>query len=202
MNYQHSKIYKLECDDGCYYYGATTGSLDTRLRGHKKASTTQPYRVYTHINEIGWNKVKITLVEEFPCNLRSELNKRESEFIYEARKDEKCLNTILSFATEEQRQETRDKYFETYKRPLTEQRIEYNHTYSKKYREQKGNELKQKKSEYYYTNKEDRDKKTKENYYKNKEEILRKKKEKYHAKKAQASMTQHSSPAGSESVLK
>ena len=38
-------------------------------------------------------------------------------------------------------------------------------------------------------------------FYKNKEEILRKKKEKYHAKKAQASMTQQSSPAGTDSTL-
>jgi len=201
MDYQKSKIYKLECEDGCYYYGATTGSLNTRLRGHKKASTTQPYRVYKHINEIGWDKVKITLMEEYPCESRTDLNKRESDFIYEARKDEKCLNTILSFATEQQRHERQKTYLETYKRSLTEQRIEYNHAYNKKYREQKGDELKQNKSEYYYANKEERDKKNMENYYNNKEEILRKKKEKYHAKKAQASMIQQSSPAGTDSIL-
>ena len=201
MDYQQSKVYKLECEDGCYYYGSTIRSLEARLVGHKMASTKQPYRVYKHINEIGWDKVKISLVEEFSCNSRTELNKRESEFIYEARKDDKCLNTILSFATEDQRKEWREKYLETYKRPVTEQRIQYKHDYGIKYREQKGDEIKQKKSEYYYTNKEDRDKKTKENYYKNKEEILRKKKEKYHARKAQASMTQHSSPAGTESIV-
>jgi hypothetical protein len=201
MDYQKSKIYKLECEDGCYYYGATSGSLEMRLCGHKMASTKQPYRVYKHINGIGWDKVKITLVEEYPCDSKKELNKRESEFIYEARKDEKCLNTILSFATEEQRQEKRDKYFETYVRRVTDKRIKYKHDYGIKYREQKGDELKQKKSEYYYTNKEDRDKKNMENYYKNKEEILRKKKEKYHAKKVHASMTQQSSPAGTDSIL-
>uniref|UniRef100_A0A6C0CHI4 GIY-YIG domain-containing protein n=1 Tax=viral metagenome TaxID=1070528 RepID=A0A6C0CHI4_9ZZZZ len=183
MDYGKSKIYKLECNDGFYYYGATIQPLDTRLRGHKFASKKQSYRVYKHINEIGWDKVKITLVEDYPCKCKEELNKRESEFIYGARKDEKCLNTILSYATEEQKTETREKYLETYKRPLTEQRIEYTHNYNKKYRELKGDELKKKKSEYYYSKKEKCDKKNMENYYKNKEEILRKKREKYHAKK-------------------
>lgn len=182
MDYSKSKIYKLECEDGYYYYGATIQSIDARFKCHKQASKKQPYRVYKHINAIGWEKVKIILVENFPCETRKELIIRESHFITQGKKDEKCLNAILSYASEEQRKDCREKYNETYVRPLTEKRIGYNHNYGIKYRQLKGDELKQKKSEYYYKNKEKRDEKNKENYYKNKEEILRKKREKYKLK--------------------
>jgi hypothetical protein len=182
MDYSKSKIYKLECEDGYYYYGTTIQSIDERLKSHKQSSKKQPYRVYKHINAIGWDKVKIILVENYPCESKKQLNRKESELIYQARKDEKCLNSILSYASEEQRKESREKYNETYVRPLTEKRIEHNHDYGIKYRQLKGHELKQKKSEYYYKNKEKRDEKNKENYYKNKEEILRKKREKYKLK--------------------
>lgn len=183
MDYNNSKIYKLECEDGCYYYGSTTQSLEKRIYNHKKASTKQPYRVYKHINMIGWDKVTIILIEIYPCKSKRDLNKRESEFIYRDRTDKKCLNTILSYATEQQKNEKKKAYLESYKRPLTDKRIEYNRNYNKEYREVKGDELKQKKSEYYYSNKEKLDAKNSENYYKNKEEILRKKREKYNLNK-------------------
>jgi hypothetical protein len=182
MDYSKSKIYKLECEDGYYYYGATIQTIDARFKGHKQASKKQPYRVYKHINAIGWDKVKIILVENFPCETRKELIIRESHFITQGKKDEKCLNTILSYTTEEQKNESRLKFLESYTRRLTVQRQIYNKEFSKKYRQLKGDELKQKKSEYYYKNKEKRDQKNKENYYKNKEEILRKKREKYKLK--------------------
>ena len=182
MGYSESKIYKLECEDGHYYYGATIQSIHKRLITHKQASKKHPYRVYKHINTIGWDKVKILLVENYPCESKKELNKRESQLIYEARKDKKCLNSILSYVSQEQRKENREKYNETYVRPLTEKRIEYNHEYGLKYLQLKEDELKQKKREYYYKNKEKRDQKNKDNYYKNKEEILRKKREKYKLK--------------------
>ena len=35
------KIYKLECDDGYYYYGSTKGSLETRFVFHKKDSKSK-----------------------------------------------------------------------------------------------------------------------------------------------------------------
>jgi len=178
MGYDEGKIYKLSCEDGHYYYGSTIASLRTRLYGHKLASKTQPYRVYTHINTIGWDKVTIELVENYPCSDKKELNKRESEYIANSRNDAQCLNTILSHATPEQREEKRAEYFKTYVRVITEDRKEYQKKYTKEWREAHKEELKKKKQEDYLKNKEARDQKNRERYYQNKDEILRKLREK------------------------
>ena len=183
MGYDEGKIYKLSCEDGHYYYGSTITALRTRLHGHKLASKKQPYRVYAHINTIGWDKVTIELVENYPCADRKELNKRESEYIGNSRNDALCLNTILSHATPEQREEKRAEYFKTYVRVITEDRKEYQKNYTKEWREAHKDELKIKKHEDYQKNKEARDQKNRERYYQNKDEILRKLREKRSMKK-------------------
>jgi hypothetical protein len=183
MGYDEGKIYKLSCEDGHYYYGSTITALRTRLHGHKLASKTQPYRVYNYINTIGWDKVTIELVENYPCADRKELNKKESEYIYISRSDPFCLNTILSCATKEQKYEKRKEYVKEHPRIITEARKEYQKNYTKEWREAHKDELKIKKHEDYQKNKEDRDQKNRERYYQNKDEILRKLREKRSMKK-------------------
>lgn len=178
VDYGEGKIYKLSCEDGHYYYGSTVATLRTRLHGHKVASKKQPYRVYTHINTIGWDKVTIELVESYPCADRRELNKRESEYICNSKNDPLCLNTILSHATPEQREEKRAEYFKNYVRVITDDRREYQQRYTKEWRERNKEEIKKIKQEDYLKNKESRDQKNKERYYQNREEILRKLKKK------------------------
>jgi hypothetical protein len=178
MGYDEGKIYKLSCEDGHYYYGSTIAALWSRLQGHKLASKKQPYRVYAHINTIGWDKVVIELIENYPCSDKNELNKKESEYIHNSRNDPLCLNTILSCATKEQKREKRKEYVKEHPRVITEDRREYQKGYLKEWREAHKEEIKKKKQEDYLKNKEARDQKNRERYYQNKEEILRKLKEK------------------------
>ena len=103
------KIYKLYCDDGYFYYGSSADKyLCKRLAGHRCDSRDPRYissKLYTHINQIGWDRVKMILVEEFEYTTREEMRKRENEYIVKSLTDELCLNhnrTIVS--TEEKLQ--------------------------------------------------------------------------------------------------
>lgn len=190
MGYEKGKIYKLECEDGHFYYGSTIAELRKRLYDHKVASEKQPYRVYKHINTIGWDKVKIILVENFSCETKKQLNEKENEYIRLNKDNELCLNTILAFHTEETRKVAKKQYYEKTidqrreyerKRNQSEQRKQQCRERRLKQATENREEYLTKKREEYLRNKEKRDAKNKENYYKNREEVLRKKKERYHA---------------------
>ena len=64
--------------------------------------TKQPERkVYKHLVEIGWDEVKIILIESFPCENKMELEKRERYYIDQL---SPSLNTTLRpRVTEEER---------------------------------------------------------------------------------------------------
>jgi len=154
MSYEKSKIYKLQCDDGHYYFGSTRGELSRRFYEHKRSSLRQPYRVYQHINSIGWEKVAILLVEEFSCSNRKELLQKENEYIVNHRTDNLCLNTICSTLTEEERKENKRKLNEKYKDKLAEYHKEKRtgnpevEKYQKQYRESHKEEQQKSKQEY------------------------------------------------------
>lgn len=100
MNYKNGKIYKLQHEDGHFYYGSTAGTLAERTRKHKVKSTTQPdRRVYKHING-EWDKVRAILVEDFPCENKEQLVKREDEFIQRELQNPLCLNHYRASGTD------------------------------------------------------------------------------------------------------
>lgn len=115
-DYTKSKIYMLRCDDGYYYYGSTINDLRFRLKNHKsKATNNMNRRLYQHINN-NWDQVQIILVEEYACENREQLLKKENEYILQHKEDPFCLNisrTILS----------------------NRERIDYNLAYNKRYEE-------------------------------------------------------------------
>jgi len=90
--YQTSKIYRLQCEDGHYYIGATTQALDLRLKNHRNLSSTGVNNAYTYMNTVGWDTITIVLIEEYACASKQELNKREEFYIKEAKEDNFCLN--------------------------------------------------------------------------------------------------------------
>lgn len=189
MGYEKAKIYQLVCDDGHYYYGSTINELRVRFGEHKYASLKQPYRVYEHINKIGWDAVKMILVELYPCANRQELNKKENEYISANKADPLCLNNNLAFLTGEERLEKK----RIHTRQNKEQLAEYHKKkrtgnpevaeYQRQYRKRNEETIKESKKKYYADHKEDDNKKSMERYYANREEILRRKREKYNARK-------------------
>ncbi len=89
-NYQNGKIYKL-CTDlsDKVYVGSTCLRLSQRKASHKGTSKRSNSRVYQYINSIGWQNVRIVLLEKYPCNDKDELRSREEYY-------RKQLNAVLN----------------------------------------------------------------------------------------------------------
>ena len=154
--YSNSRIYKLQCNDGYYYIGSTVNELRKRLWGHKTDSKKRNNRLYQHINQIGWDNVKIILIEEFSCENKEQLHKKEDEYIQTNKDDEFCLNMVRAFQTKEELKEWHKKYQQDNKEEIKE--------YQKQNYQKKLKEIKQ----YYEINKEKIKEQHRERYLKKK----------------------------------
>lgn len=82
MHYKNSKIYTIRChkDASLIYVGSTTQLLSKRLGDHKSKAKSVPDRLfYSKIED--WNDWYIELFEEYPCENKEQLLKREGEVI-------------------------------------------------------------------------------------------------------------------------
>lgn len=82
--YENGKIYKLvNTIDDNIYVGSTHHSLIYRYQMHRSHAKgkNKNNRVYRHLNEVGFNNVRIELIEAYPCTDKKELEKRERYWI-------------------------------------------------------------------------------------------------------------------------
>lgn len=166
--YSHSKIYKLQCNDGYFYIGSTCNKLRVRLSQHKiKSNTYNDRKIYSHINSIGWDNVRIILIEEFECNNKDELRQKEDEYIQKEINNELCLNSYCAYKTVEQTKEYRKNW----------QKQDHCKEYRKKWQKEKYStddnyreKSKQQKITYYEKNKDIMKQKMKDYYQRNKQQ--------------------------------
>ena len=127
MNYQNGKIYRLIAEDNYFYLGSTIKDLKERFWNHKADSKRRPNnKKASHFCKIGWDKVKIELVENFPCNSRKELLDREQEHIEQNKVNPLCLNTYNTFLTkEEKNKRDLERYYEKKDEILKAQKKKY-----------------------------------------------------------------------------
>ena len=95
-NYQNGKIYELvDLTTNNKYYGSTVQDLKMRKSGHVKkykGYLNNKKNFYTTSFEIiKNNNYEIYLVENFPCNSKSELEAREGYYI----RNNKCVNKYI-----------------------------------------------------------------------------------------------------------
>lgn len=104
VNYGNGKIYKLvnNCD-GKIYVGSTCSTLSKRKGDHKSRSKKSNYKVYQHLNKIGWDNVEIILIEKYECKCKDELHARERHWIDELKPE---LNKVLPKQTQKEWRET------------------------------------------------------------------------------------------------
>jgi predicted GIY-YIG superfamily endonuclease len=125
-NFPNAVVYVLQCIDNYYYIGSTINNPRYRLNNHKSDSITYPDRcVYKHINAIGWENVKLQVVEAFPCDTKEELRKKEDELIKDSLQDEYCLNHIRVVVSKEERRENVNNYYLTHREQIIEQHRTY-----------------------------------------------------------------------------
>ena len=62
VNYANGKIYKLINNiDDKIYVGSTCETLIQRKNEHKKKAKQKNFKVYNHLNQVGWGNVDIYL---------------------------------------------------------------------------------------------------------------------------------------------
>ena len=141
VNYQLGKIYKLHCNVTTKdYYGSTCLSLQERLSSHVskhrrfvngKVGTENYCRAFLILDN---NNYTITLVENFPCDSKDELETRERYFI----ENHDCVNK--QHPTRGKDKEFKKKYMEEYriinKEKLNDQSLDYYYAHKDKINEQ------------------------------------------------------------------
>jgi len=170
--YENSKIYKLWCaETDMIYIGSTTTPLYKRLYEHKhKSNICRSCELFKLSND-----VKIELIENYKCNNKEELCKREGELIRENK--EICVNLKIAGRTrKEYREENKEKlreqnkeYYENNKERIKE----YHKEYQKEYYETHKERIKEYDKIYRETNKETIKEQKKEYYLKKKEQNLK-----------------------------
>ena len=117
-NYQNGKIYSLrshQTDD--IYIGSTTRSLAVRKAGHRnnyKRYLNGNYSFVTSFNIIKFDDCYIELIENYSCNSKNELERREGELIREM----ECVNKFVAGRTPKE-------YYEANKEKLNEKNKKY-----------------------------------------------------------------------------
>ena len=88
--YKRGKIYTIRCryDNNLIYVGSTIVGLSKRIGQHRADKNCS---LYKYVNG-DWANWYIELYEDFPCNNKEELNKREGEVIREIATINKCIS--------------------------------------------------------------------------------------------------------------
>lgn len=140
MGYETGKIYRLVCEDDKYYIGSTIRPLNGRLSSHKyRSRETETSNAYNHIKTIGWDKVRIELVELFPCENRTQLLERETWHISQHKEDAMCLNTRnpLTDNTTPEAIQSRKEYCREHYQQHREERLQKQKEYHEEHREER-----------------------------------------------------------------
>ena len=107
-DYQEAKIYRIVNDNipDKVYYGSTCQNLSMRMAGHRADyRNTKKYENLTSKQLFESGKPVIVLVENFPCNSKEELHKRERFYI----ENNSCVNKQIPGRTiKEWREENKE----------------------------------------------------------------------------------------------
>jgi hypothetical protein len=112
--YQNGKIYQIVSfsHPDLIYYGSTIQTLSMRFAGHRRDTKKENSNSSKQI--ICFDDAKILLIENYPCNSKEELNKREGEYI----RNNICVNKRIEGRTKEE-------YYEDNKELIKEKNKEY-----------------------------------------------------------------------------
>ena len=117
--YKKGQIYCVRCryDDNLIYVGSTINILSKRFYNHK---TSKVCSLYKYVNG-DWDNWYIELYENYSCNNKAELDKREGEITREIGTINK---NIAGRTTKEYFDENRDKILENKKKYYNENKVD------------------------------------------------------------------------------
>ena len=171
--YKNCKICKvLDNDYNLVYYGSTIESLARRFSKHRrdyllfKEGKISNITVFQIFDEYNTENCKIELVENFPCESKEQLRKREGEYI---KQDKECVNRVIPGRSRtEYKEDNKDKlkdmskeYYIKHREALCEKSKQYREEHkdekaesNKKYREDHPEHFKQHRMNRYFNNRE------------------------------------------------
>ena len=83
--YNNGKIYKIwNISNDEVYVGSTCNPLHKRMSYHRSVVNHPKYEhrnLYKMMDEVGIQNFNIELIEDFPCNNKDQLRRREGHFI-------------------------------------------------------------------------------------------------------------------------
>ena len=146
--YKRGKIYNIRCsyDDSLIYVGSTINTLAKRMYRHRSAKKCS---LYQYVNG-DWKNWYIELFEEYPCNNKQLLEKREGEVIREIGTINK---SIAGRTPKEWYEDNREKIIEIQKEHYQVNREKITE-YKKEYRQANKEKIAEKNKEYRQENKE------------------------------------------------
>lgn len=124
MDYKNGKIYKIV--DNAYtkmYIGSTTQTLSKRFSKHKrdhkqwKNNKRSKTMVFELFDEFGVENCKIELIEEYECENRNQLERKEGEHI----KNNECVNKVIVGRTKKEYVQDNKERVDEYKKEWYEQ---------------------------------------------------------------------------------
>jgi hypothetical protein len=181
-DYSDGKIYCIrshQTDD--IYIGSTIQPLARRMGNHRKEYKhwlNGKHHYITSFDLLKYEDCYIELLEDYPCETKEQLHKKEGEYIRKM----KCVNkNIAGRTTKEHREDNKEKikeygkqYYEKNKQKISERIKKYSENnrdklneQSKKYKENNREKIKQQNRKSYINNKE----KKRQYYQDNREKI-------------------------------
>ena len=159
-DYQNGKIYSIRSyQTDLIYIGSTTQPLSKRLsthRGNFNCWKNNNYHFVTSFELLKYDDHYIELIENYPCNSKEELERREGEL---TREFANAVNKVIPGRTKKQ-------YYKDNKECISE--------YQKQYHNNNKEQLLEKQKQYYEENKEQLLEYKKQYYEDNKQKITQK----------------------------
>ena len=99
-DYQKAKIYKIvDLNEEMIYVGSTCETLSRRISNHRaNYKCKRFYSSHDIFDKYGMDNCKILLIENYSCNSKEELLKKEGEYI----KQLNCINKNISGRTKKE----------------------------------------------------------------------------------------------------
>ena len=120
IDYSKTIIYKIQHidNDELLYVGHTTDFNKRKCR-HKANCNSCQFKVYQMIREnSGWNSFVMVMVEEFPCDNKLQVCKREDEVMCELKASMNTYDTVINI-------DKRTEYLKHYNEATRNKRIEH-----------------------------------------------------------------------------
>ena len=177
-DYQNGRIYTIRCrtDNTLIYVGSTTMPLSRRFSLHKTNKGCSLYKLIQNNFNGDWCDWYIELYEEYPCNNKEILNKREGEI----QREIATINKNKAGRTQKEYFiDNRDEKLEKIKQYYLNNRDKILEQMKEYYQENQNNI-----KEYFIDNRDKRLEQMKQNYLNNRDERLEQMKQYYILKKS------------------